>query len=139
MDTGFLFFGTIAGVEETIRGLVAPSAWARAPVRFVVLDLALVAGVDMSAAEAFVRVQRVLAERGVILCFAGASRGGPVGKAIESVGLLEMPGVEMFESVNEAMEWTENAYLRSWEGVMRKEGTAEPIGGWAFSQARKRD
>ena len=52
---GFLFFGTIMRVEETIHSLVTESAWVRAPVRFLVLDFALVLGVDLSAAEAFVR------------------------------------------------------------------------------------
>jgi sulfate permease, SulP family len=36
---GFLFFGTITRVEETIHSLVTESAWVRAPIRFLVLDL----------------------------------------------------------------------------------------------------
>lgn len=72
--------------------------------RFLVLDLALVAGVDMSAAEAFVRVQRVLAARRVILCFAGVQEDAPIGRALASVGLLETEGVEVFETLNDAME-----------------------------------
>jgi SulP family sulfate permease len=50
---GFLFFGTIMRVEETIRALVTEPAWVRAPIRFLVPDFALVLGVDLSAAEAF--------------------------------------------------------------------------------------
>ena len=53
---GFLFFGTIAHVEEKMRTLVAGAEWHANPVRFLILDLSLVAGVDLSAAEAFVRV-----------------------------------------------------------------------------------
>jgi SulP family sulfate permease len=93
-------------------------------VRFVLLDLALVPGVDMSAAEAFVRVQRVLAGRDVGLCFVGCNKD--VERAVASVGLLETPGVEVFADGNEGMEWVENVFLRGWyESV--KEGGAEQM------------
>ncbi|KAG1743790.1 sulfate transporter family-domain-containing protein [Suillus lakei] len=111
---GFLFFGTIARVEETLRNIVEDAAWQRNPVRFVVVDLSLVVGVDMSAAEAFVRVQRLLAAKGVVLVFCGVTADSHCGKALSSVGILQEPSVEVFETLNGAMEWTENAYLRAW-------------------------
>jgi sulfate permease, SulP family len=100
---GSLFFGTIAHVEETIRTLVTEPAWARAPIRFIVLDFALVFGVDLSAAEAFVRVQRLLSGRRVVLVICGAGEG-KVLRALNSVGLLELPDVELFVTFNDAME-----------------------------------
>ncbi|KAI0933274.1 hypothetical protein AcV7_004789 [Taiwanofungus camphoratus] len=111
---GFLFFGTITHVEETIRTLVEGPAWQRTPMRFLVLDLSLVAGVDMSAAEAFVRVQRLLAAKTVVLVFCGFSVQSPVGRALDGAGLLEEEGVELFGTFNDALEWTENVYLRTW-------------------------
>ncbi|KAG1772473.1 sulfate transporter family-domain-containing protein [Suillus placidus] len=111
---GFLFFGTITHVEETLRNIVEDAPWRRNPVRFVVVDLSLVVGVDMSAAEAFVRVQRLLAAKGVVLVFCGVTADSPCGKALSSVGILQEPSVELFETLNDAMEWTENAYLRAW-------------------------
>jgi sulfate permease, SulP family len=102
--TGFLFFGTITHVEETIRTLVDGPAWQRSPIRFLVLDFSLVAGVDMSAAEAFVRVHRILSTRGVVLCFCGIAAGSPVCSALASVGLLEAEGVKLFASFNDALE-----------------------------------
>ncbi|KAH9023183.1 sulfate transporter family-domain-containing protein [Lactarius pseudohatsudake] len=110
---GFLFFGTITHVEETIRTLVAEPAWVHTPVRFLVLDFALVLGVDLSAAEALVRVQRLLSGRKVVLVFCGAG-DGKVLSALDSVGLFELPDVELFTTFNDAMEWTENVYLRAW-------------------------
>ncbi|KAI0029574.1 sulfate transporter family-domain-containing protein, partial [Vararia minispora EC-137] len=111
---GFLFFGTIARVEDAIRALVhAPPSSSAGRMRFLVVDLALVAGVDMSAAEAFVRVQRVLHARGIVLVFCGMG-AGDVRRALESVGLFELEDVELCESLNDAMEWTENVYLKSW-------------------------
>lgn len=111
---GFLFFGTIAHVEETLRNIVEDATFKRNPVRFVVVDLSLVVGVDMSAAEAFVRVQRLLAAKGVVLVFCGVTADSLCGKALSSVGILQEPSVEVFETLNDAMEWTENAYLQAW-------------------------
>lgn len=146
---GFLFFGTISHVEDTIRSLVNDPTFHAHPVRFVVVDFSLVAGVDLSAAEAFVRVQRLLATKGVVLVFCGVSRA-EVGKALGCVGVLEQPYVELFETLNDAMEcesWmvavfvcivssmvltercdtgTENAYLRAWFRAQKKETT--PVG-----------
>lgn len=101
---GHLFFGTITYVEEAIRNIVEGSSWLRNPVRFLVVDLTLVAGVDMSSAEAFVRVQRLLAAKSVTLVFCGFSPESSVGKALDSVGILSAQGVEIFSTFNDAME-----------------------------------
>ncbi|KAF8896886.1 hypothetical protein CPB84DRAFT_1815880 [Gymnopilus junonius] len=111
---GFLFFGTIAYVEETIRNLLEGPYWLHQPIQFLVLDLSLVAGVDMSSAEAFVRIQRLLAAKRVTLVFCGFTIDSPIGKALRSVEVLGTHGVELFLTFNDAMEWTENAYLRAW-------------------------
>jgi sulfate permease, SulP family len=141
---GFLFFGTIAHVEETIRTLVTEPAWVHAPIRFLVLDFALVLGVDLSAAEAFVRVQRLLSGRRVALVICGAG-DGKVFRALDSVGLLELPDVELFVAFNDVMECkhtphtmttrapeilntgvgTENVYLRAWFDSTTE---AKPVG-----------
>lgn len=101
---GHLFFGTITYVEEAIRDIVDGPSWQRNPVRFLVLDLSLVAGVDMSAAEAFVRTQRLLAAKYVTLVFCGFSAESAVGKALRSVDVLNAEGVELFSTFNDAME-----------------------------------
>ncbi|KII84805.1 hypothetical protein PLICRDRAFT_342187 [Plicaturopsis crispa FD-325 SS-3] len=126
---GFLFFGTITYVEETIRNIVEGALWQKNPVRFLVLDFSLVAGVDMSAAEALVRVQRLLSAKRVILVFCGFSVDSPVGKALQSVGVLDEEGVELFSTFNDAMEWTENAYLRAWFISQKSETSAVALPG----------
>nr|VWO99297.1 Fe(2+) transporter 3 [Ganoderma boninense] len=118
---GFMFFGTITQVEESIRQLFEEHAWHKTPIRFLVLDLALVAGVDLSAAEAFVRVQRLLASKRVVLVLCGFTVRSDIGRALTNVGLLEMPGVELFETFSDAMEWTENMYLRAWFTAQKTE------------------
>lgn len=111
---GFLFFGTITYVEEAIRELIDGPSYQKNPVQFLVLDFANVAGVDMSSAEALVRVQRLLAAKCITLVMCGFEVDSPVGKALDSVGLLAAERVELFSTFNDAMEWTENVYLRTW-------------------------
>lgn len=101
---GFLFFGTISYVEDTIRGLIEGPSWQTNPVQFLVLDLSLVAGVDMSSAEAFVRMHRFLSAKSVTLVFCGFSAESTVGKALDSVQVLGADGVELFFTFNDAME-----------------------------------
>ncbi|KAI6127650.1 sulfate transporter family-domain-containing protein [Pisolithus croceorrhizus] len=118
---GFLFFGTIVHVEEKLRSIVEDPNWRTDPVRFIIVDLTLVPGVDMSSAEAFVRVQRLLSAKGVLLVFCGAESESGVGKALANSRILEEKGVEIFESLNDALEWTENEYLGTWFRLQRTE------------------
>jgi sulfate permease, SulP family len=87
-----------------MRTLVDGSKWLINPIRFLVLDLSLVAGVDMSAAEAFVRIQRLLSTKQVVLVFCGFSADTPVGLALRSVDLLDMDDVELFSTFNDTLE-----------------------------------
>lgn len=103
-ELGFLFFGTIAQVEEAVRNLVEPSNWLRHPVRFVVIDISLVGGMDMSAAEAFVRTHRVLSSRNITMVLCGFSAESAIGKSLQNVGLFEEDYVELFSTFNDAME-----------------------------------
>ncbi|KAL1405410.1 hypothetical protein Q8F55_009041 [Vanrija albida] len=111
---GFLFFGTINVVEDEIRNLLDHLAWENNPIRFLIIDFALVGGLDFSSAEAFVRTQRLLAAKDVVLILCGAEPHSPVGTALRAVDLWadqEGTRVEVFTTLNDALEWTENAYL----------------------------
>ena len=66
------------------------------PVQFLVLDLALVAGMDMSFAESFVHIHRLLAAKYVTLVFCGFMIDSPMGIALRSVDVLGADGVELF-------------------------------------------
>lgn len=101
---GFLFFGTITTVEQTIRELIEGPSWHKNPIQFLVVDLTLVAGVDMSSAEAFVRIQRLLFAKGAVLVFCGFTPESLVGKALRNVDVLGTEGVELFTAFNDAME-----------------------------------
>lgn len=109
-----VFFGTISAVEEEIRKLLDRAKWEQNPIRFLIIDFALVHGLDFSSAEAFVRIQRLLAAKDVLLILCGAAPQGLVGTALQGVDLWadrEGTRVEVFGGLNDALEWTENAYL----------------------------
>lgn len=92
--------GTISKVEDKCRAILDQHAWERNPIRFLVIDLALVGGLDLSAAEAFVRVQRLLVAKRVILVFCGQPPNSEVAVALQAVGLWS-GGVQTFATLNE--------------------------------------
>ncbi|GAA5859563.1 hypothetical protein JCM1840_006350 [Sporobolomyces johnsonii] len=113
---GFLFFGTISSCEATVRKILEAASWSSNPIRFLVLDFSMASGVDFSAAEAFVRMQRLLDERGVQLVLCGCPVDSSVGVALRSVDLwTDGPDgkVVVLENLNDALEHCENAFLRS--------------------------
>ncbi|OQE43260.1 hypothetical protein PENCOP_c003G04743 [Penicillium coprophilum] len=110
---GYLFFGTIVNVENTMRGLIEEEAFDRRPIRFLILDFSRVYGLDFSAAEAFTRINRVLRKRNVQTTISGLNVEGDVGKSLQNVGLFEPEsGVPIFEDLNSALEFCENNYLK---------------------------
>ncbi|PGH12104.1 hypothetical protein AJ79_04503 [Helicocarpus griseus UAMH5409] len=111
---GFLFFGTIVSVEKRIRGLIEEKTFKDQPIRFLVLDLAHVNGLDFSAAEAFTRINRILWKRRVHMIISGLDVKGDVGKSLQNVGLFGKENhVEIFENLNSALEYCENELLKA--------------------------
>lgn len=110
---GYLFFGTIVSVENTMRGLIEEEAFDKQPIRFLILDFSRVYGLDFSAAEAFTRINRILRKRNVQTTISGLNVEGDIGKSLQNVGLFEPEsGVPIFEDLNSALEFCENAYLK---------------------------
>ena len=110
---GYLFFGTIVGVESKVRNMLQDQ-FHRSPIRFLVLDLYNVDGVDFSAAEAFTRINRILRVKGVELVICGIKMDGEVGTSLCNVGLFdEDDGALYCESLNSALEYCENELLKA--------------------------
>ena len=124
-----VFFGTISAVEDEIRKLLDFATWSHDPIRFLIIDLHLVHGLDFSSAEAFVRVQRILAAKDVLLILCGAKENGVLESALRAVdlwpGLGEDGRLEVFAGLNEALEWTENAYLTAFYENQQEDREAE--------------
>lgn len=116
---GHLFFGTISAAEKTIKEILDAAAWNQAPIRFLIFDFNAAVGMDFSAAEAFLRIQRLLTAKGVVFVISGADPDGVVGKALRSVDLWagnEDLRVEVFEHLNEALEVCSTSSSREHEG-----------------------
>ncbi|KAI8146871.1 sulfate transporter family-domain-containing protein [Fennellomyces sp. T-0311] len=115
---GYLFFGTINQVEKAIRDMLDERAWEMSPVRFVILDLQLVQGIDFSAAEAFVRIRRLLKHREVYMILCNIAKDSDQAKALMKAGMwadeLDDGDLKCFEYLNDALEWCENVLLRAY-------------------------
>lgn len=110
---GFLFFGTIVDVETTVRSLIDDEAFFRRPIRYLVLDFTRVNGLDFSAAEALTRINRIANKRGILTIISGLNVQGEVAKSLQNVGLFaESSSVQIFETLNSALEYCENEYLK---------------------------
>lgn len=102
----FLFFGTIVKVEARIRELLDSAAWDAAPIRFLIIDFSMASGLDFSAAEAFLRIQRLLQVKNVVLVLCGCNPETPVGRALSNVDLFgyDESLVRVFSTLNDALE-----------------------------------
>jgi SulP family sulfate permease len=96
---GFVFFGSSNGLLERIRARVE-----RGGVRYLVVDLRRVSGVDSSAVASFVKVARLAEAHGIDLVLTGASdavraklaRGGVAGDVVSFASDLDR-GLERCE------------------------------------------
>ncbi|KAL1877078.1 hypothetical protein VTK73DRAFT_8886 [Phialemonium thermophilum] len=110
---GYLFFGTIVSVEEKIRTLISDDAFRQQPIRFLILDLWQVTGLDYSAGEAFNTISRLLDGKGVHLVLSGVDAESELGHNLRAVGLGE-DGIEvsLLPDLNSALELCENELLK---------------------------
>ena len=111
---GSLFFGTINSVESLVRKMLDLDEWHKNPISFLVMDFGLVQSVDFSAMEAMLRIRRMLRTRDVHLVFCGLSLDGDVAHSLQKADLWtdRANGLDVFATLNEALEWTENEYIR---------------------------
>jgi sulfate permease, SulP family len=109
---GFVFFGSANGVLERIRKRVEA-----APLRFLVIDMRRVTGVDSSGVVAFVKVMHLAEANGFELVFTGASE--LVRKQLRQGGVVESEGIVRFEPD------LDRGLQRCEEGLL--EGAAEPL------------
>ncbi|OIW35187.1 cyclic nucleotide-binding domain-containing protein [Coniochaeta ligniaria NRRL 30616] len=111
---GFLFFGTINTVEGKIRALISDEVFNKRPIKYLVLDMCLVTGLDYSAGEAFNTISRLLDGKGVLLVLSGVDAESELGRNLRSVGLGEAGiDVVLLPDLNSALEYCENELLKT--------------------------
>ncbi|CAP60134.1 uncharacterized protein PODANS_1_4500 [Podospora anserina S mat+] len=112
--SGYLFFGTIVSVEEKIRHLITEDQFKKRPIKFLILDLWLVTGLDYSAGEVFNTISRLLNGKGIELVISGVGPERSLGRSLRAVGLGE-DGIEVkfLPELNSALEYCENELLKT--------------------------
>jgi SulP family sulfate permease len=127
---GFLFFGTIGAVEKLVRSILTPIApeplpsssqtilGMSQPIRFLILDFYLVTGIDFSAAEAFLRLKRLLIASNIYLVISGVTAEAEMVRALRTTGVWtrtpDETWVHGFVTLNGALEWCENSLLEAY-------------------------
>jgi len=131
---GYLFFGTIVGVEDKIRCLIADEAFASRPIRYLVLDLRQVTGLDYSAGEAFNTISRLLEGKGIHLVLSGVDPQRALGRDLRTVGLGE-DGIEVsfLPDLNSALESCENELLKTFYATNQEGKTRQTKQGLSTS------
>ena len=102
---GFLFFGSANGLLEPIRKRVEAG-----PLRFLVIDLRRVTGVDSSAVAAFVKVVGLAQAHGFELVLTGVSE--PVRKQLARGGVREGEPVRFEPDLDRGLQRCEEVLLR---------------------------
>ena len=102
---GFLFFGSANGLLEPIRKRVEAG-----PLRFLVIDLRRVTGVDSSAVVAFVKVMGLAQAHGFELVLTGVSE--PVRKQLARGGVAETELVRFEPDLDRGLQRCEEGLLQ---------------------------
>lgn len=107
---GYLFFGSANRMlEETKLRVEAP---VEPPVRFVVLDFRLVAGIDSSAVFSFIKLRNFAEDRAVNLIFCGMSPAAEAAFRAEGLFAANDPVIGLQPNLDLALERAEEAVLR---------------------------
>jgi SulP family sulfate permease len=102
---GFIFFGTANSLYEKIKQLTTMPDNA---LKFVVMDMMLVQGIDSSAVKSFEKLARDLEKKDIDLVIVNTSE--PVRKAFEADGLQssDYERLQYFDDLEHATEWCED-------------------------------
>lgn len=128
--SGFLFFGTIVSVEEKIRKLINDEEFEKQPIRYLILDLRQVVGLDYSAGEAFSTVSRLLAVKKIVLLLSGVEPDSAIERDLRAVGLgtsSEGTQVVFSPNLNSALESCENELLRIFYASQEAAGAPQDV------------
>ncbi len=106
---GYLFFGTAAQLLDCLRKRSEYPG--KVPLRFVVLDLEQVTGIDSSAAYVFHRMRRMAEQKEFSLIFCGLAPALQHRLVAERL-VGGVSALSLFVDADHALEWYENQVLR---------------------------
>lgn len=121
---GTLFFGSIGGVEKTIRARFENGKFSLNPIKFLIIDMNGVDSIDFSAAEGFRRILNLTREFQTQLIISSVEENDDSVIALRDAGLWDKLKsssltlqVQMFSSLNYALEWCENSFLKTYTNL----------------------
>ncbi|KAG5421096.1 hypothetical protein I9W82_000186 [Candida metapsilosis] len=131
---GTIFFGSIGGVEKEIRVIFETDKFDKRPVKYLIIDMKGVISLDFSAAEGFRRVLNLANEFKTSLVISGVSEEDDTIQGLRDAGLFEnseqnegsSPPIELFSSLNYALEWCENSFLKTYKSL-KKNSPLDPV------------
>ncbi|KAG7194900.1 uncharacterized protein KQ657_004008 [Scheffersomyces spartinae] len=134
---GTIFFGSIGGVEDTIRKKFEDQSFQRHPIKYLIVDMKNVQSIDFSAAEGFRRIMNLLNEFNTQLIFSSVFEDDDIIVALRDAGLWDGDNdIKLFNSLNYALEWCENAFLQTYKSVQSIRRI--PVGGGGRSSSMSR-
>ncbi|CAK9436358.1 uncharacterized protein LODBEIA_P09160 [Lodderomyces beijingensis] len=119
---GTIFFGSIGGVEKEIRLIFKDDKLKKVPLRYLIIDMKGVISIDFSAAEGFRRILNLTNEYRTQLIISSVKDEDDIVKGLRDAGLFENndPPIELFSSLNYALEWCENSFLKTYKTLKKK-------------------
>jgi SulP family sulfate permease len=116
---GYVFFGTVSGLLERIRKRAEG-----APLRYLVVDLRRVTGLDSSAVMSFRKVAQLAESSGFDLVLTGAPEA--VRRHLGRGGIVASDGVRFEPDLDRGLQWCEDGLLQDVEAA---DGASEMLAG----------
>ncbi|CAH1755855.1 7947_t:CDS:10 [Entrophospora sp. SA101] len=115
MLQGYLFYGSMKGVEDVIKKVLIDREQKTKPIRFFILNMLCVTGFDINSVQVLERIQKYLQHQNIYLVICGISYESQVHKPLKKLSfwkdLTNNEHVKFFDESNEALEWCENSLL----------------------------
>jgi sulfate permease, SulP family len=120
---GFVFFGTASGLLERIRERMEGGS-----LRFLLVDLHQVTGMDSSAVMSFRKVAQLAHATGFELVFTGVTE--PVMTRLQRGGVVAADGIVRIEpDLDRGLQWCEDRLLQGVDRVAVTAGPGEALAG----------
>lgn len=121
---GSLFFGSIGGLEAKARRRFDDSVFLKEPIRYLIFDMKKVLSIDFSAVEGFRRIRNLIIEKDAYFIISSVQENSEIVRALRDSGLWETEEhkerIQLFSSLNSALEWCENTFLETYKLVKSK-------------------
>lgn len=106
---GFIFFGTANSLYENVKRLVTS---AEKPIKFIVMDLGLVQGIDSSAVRSFEKLSQYLEKEGIDLVLVNLSER--LRTPFDAVGFTgsQYDHIHEYDALDRAVEYCEDHIIK---------------------------